>query len=323
MTISQHQKPIPSGLTRPEPAEVLAACDLDGKTALVTGGYSGIGLETVRALVAAGAHVHVPARDKTRACAALEGIIPDSQISEMDLGDLSSVRKFTDDFGQQHGKIDILIANAGVMACPERNTVQGLEYQLGVNHFGHFVLINGLLKQLAAAGNARVVALSSVGHRISAMRFDDPHFKAGDYEKWTAYGQSKTAQSLMAVELDRRGTDQGIRAFGVHPGGIFTPLQRHLPNAEMAALGWTKEDGSVSDTAAQIFKTPTQGCATSLWAATSAQLDGLGGVYCEDCDIARQVAADDAGSAGVRPWAVDQEDAARLWQMTEETLAEL
>ena len=324
MSISENQKPIETGLgPRPEPADILAGIDLSGKTALVTGGYSGIGLETVRALVNAGAHVHVPARDKARAAQALDGILEASNIGEMDLGDVNSVYRFAEDFSAQHDNLDILIANAGVMACAEGRTAQGWETQIGVNHFGHFALISKLINQLTAGDGARVVALSSIGHRLGGIDFDDMHYQTRPYEKWQAYGQSKTAKSLLAVELDARYKDQGVRAFGVHPGGIFTPLQRHLPNEEMVALGWKNEDGSASDVAASIFKTPAQGAGTSLWAATNPRLDGLGGVYCEDCNIAAVTDADDTAPAGVRAWAVDGDIARRLWEETEKTLAAL
>ena len=167
-------------------------------------------------------------------------------------------------FSAQHDRLDILIGNAGIMACPFETTAQGFESQIGVNHFGHFTLVNKLMPALEKAGQAdgaRVVLLSSIGHRIAAIDFDDMHFASRDYDKWQSYGQSKTAKALQAVELDRRGKEKGIRAFSVHPGGIFTPLQRHLHNEEMVALGWTKEDGSPSDLAAAGFKTPPQGAA--------------------------------------------------------------
>ena len=324
MTISKQQKPINSGFgAKSEPADILANGNLSGKKALVTGGYSGIGLETVRALVAAGADVTVPARDKSRAQKALDGILPEDKIGTMDLSDLTSVRKFADDFAAHCGALDIIIANAGVMACPEQRTAQNLEWQLGVNHFGHFLMITRLRDNLAAANGARVVALSSIGHRLGGMDFDDLHFTQRKYDKWVAYGQSKTAQSLMAVEMDRLYEAQGVRCFGVHPGGIFTPLQRHLQNEEMVALGWTQADGSPSEVAANFFKTPTQGCTTSLFCATSGQLDGMGGVYCEDADIAAQVADDSQEPFGVRSWAVDSEAAQRLWTETEKTIAAL
>ena len=297
---------------------------MSGKTVLVTGGYSGIGLETTRALAKAGANVHVPARRVAQARTMLDGIIDPQHIGEMDLGDLRSVEKFADDFLDRHERIDILIGNAAIMASPLDHTAQGFESQIGINHFGHFTLVNKLwpaLQKGGQSGGARVVMLSSIGHRIGGIDFDDMHFQNRPYDKWQSYGQSKTAKSLLAIELDRRGAGDNIRAFAVHPGGIFTPLQRHLENEEMVALGWTKEDGSPSDLAAAGFKTPTQGCGTTLFAATSPKLDGLGGVYCEDCNIAEAVAADADTFNGVRPWAVDQSLAAKLWDETEKQIA--
>ncbi len=322
MSISKHQQPIDTGMgPRPEPDEILADIDLGGKTVLVTGGYSGIGLETVRALTKAGAHVHVPARRAEQARKALDGIISAERVGEMDLADLRSVEKFADDFLGQHNQLDIFIGNAGIMACPMAKTAQGFESQIGINHFGHFSLLKKLMPALAAANGARVVVLSSIAHRIAGIDFDDMHFERRDYDKWVSYGQSKSAKALLAVELDRRGQEHGIRAFSVHPGGILTPLQRHLQNEEMVALGWTKEDGSLSDAAAAGFKTPAQGAGTSLFAATSPKLDGLGGVYCEDCNIAAPVAADAQGFDGVRPWALDTDIAAQLWDETEKQIS--
>jgi len=324
MRISTHQKPIETGLgARPEPDDIMAGIDLTGKTALVTGGYSGIGLETVRALAKAGAHVHVPARRVAEAQKALDGIIDPALIGQMDLGDLNEVDKFAEAFLAQHQRLDILIGNAGIMACPLARTAQGFESQIGVNHFGHFRLIDRLMGALKAAQGARVVVLSSVGHRIASIDFDDMHFQNRAYDKWQSYGQSKTAKSLLAVALDRRGQENGIRAFSVHPGGIFTPLQRHLQNEEMMALGWTKDDGSPSDMAGVGFKTPAQGAGTTLFAAVSPKLDGLGGVYCEDCNIAAQVAGDSKDYDGVRPWAVDADLAEALWEDTQRQIAAL
>jgi NAD(P)-dependent dehydrogenase (short-subunit alcohol dehydrogenase family) len=327
MSISKNQKPIDTGLgARPEADEILDGIDLSGKTVLVTGGYSGIGLETVRALVKAGAHVHVPARRKAQARDMLDGIIAPEQIGDMDLGDLPSVEKFAADFLSQHDKLDILIGNAAVMACPMAHTAQGFESQIGINHFGHFTLIKGLMPALKNAGQAdgaRVVLLSSIGHRIAGIDFDDMHFKNRPYDKWQSYGQSKTAKALQAVELDARGAGDNIRSFSVHPGGIFTPLQRHLQNEEMVALGWTNEDGSPSEMAAAGFKSPTQGAGTTLFAATSPKLNGMGGLYLNDCNIAEAVPADSNDMNGVRPWAADQELAAKLWDETEKQIAAL
>jgi NAD(P)-dependent dehydrogenase (short-subunit alcohol dehydrogenase family) len=324
MSISENQKPIDSGIApTPEAHEVVAGLDLSGKTVMVTGGYSGIGFETVKALVSAGAHVHAPGRDIERARKQLDGVISADHIDKMDLSDLTSVEKFGDDFLSRHKKLDLLICNAGIMACPFEKTAQGFESQIGVNHIGHFALINKLMGALEAAQGARVVTLSSIGHRISGIDFDDMHYATRAYDKWQSYGQSKTAKALLAVELDRRGKDKGVRAFSVHPGGIFTPLQRHLANEEMVALGWTKEDGSPSDLAAAGFKSPSVGASTTLWAATSPKLEGLGGLYCNDCNVAEAVAADSPAMDGVRPWAADEELAARLWETTQAQIAAL
>lgn len=324
MSISKQQQPIETGFSsKPESSEVMAGLDLSGKVALVTGGYSGIGIETVRALTAAGANVFVPSRDVDRAVKALEGIIPAEQIGFMDLADLPSVTRFGEAFADHHVKIDLAILNAGVMACPLGRTQQGLEWQLGVNHVGHFALLQTLLPSLRRANSARLITLSSIAHRMSPVRFDDMNYQHRDYDKWQAYGQAKSAQSLMAVELDRREKDNGIRAFSVHPGGIFTPLQRHLGNEEMAEFGWTDADGNPSAVAEKLFKTTTQGCATSLWAATATSLDSMGGVYCEDCNISEVVLDDSNAFTGVRQWAINSEIAERAWAETEALIARI
>ena len=260
MSISEQQHSIETGFgSKSEASEVMSGIDLSGKVALVTGGYSGIGFETVRALTGAGAKVIVPSRDVDRAVTTLDGVIGAEQIGFMDLSDLPSVTRFGEAIAANHPKIDIAIFNAGVMACPLYRTQQGLEWQLGVNHVGHYVLLQTLLPALRAARGARLVTLSSIAHRMSAVRFDDMNYTDREYDKWQAYGQAKSAQSLMAVELDRREAGNGIRSFSVHPGGIFTPLQRHLGNAEMAEFGWTDTDGRPSPVAEKLFKTTTQG----------------------------------------------------------------
>jgi NAD(P)-dependent dehydrogenase (short-subunit alcohol dehydrogenase family) len=241
----------------------------------------------------------------------------------MDLSDLPSVTRFGEAIAANHPTIDIAIFNAGVMACPLYRTQQGLEWQLGVNHVGHFVLLQTLLPALRAARGARLVTLSSIAHRMSAVRFDDMNYTDREYDKWQAYGQAKSAQSLMAVELDRREAGNGIRSFSVHPGGIFTPLQRHLGNAEMAEFGWTDTDGRPSPVAEKLFKTTTQGCATSLWAATHSLLDNIGGVYCEDCNVSDVVPDESNAFTGVRQWAVDSETAQRTWTETEALISRL
>lgn len=324
MSISEQQHSIETGFgNKSEASEVMSGIDLSGKVALVTGGYSGIGFETVRALTGAGAKVIVPSRDVDRAVTTLDGVIGAEQIGFMDLSDLPSVTRFGEATAANHPKIDIAIFNAGVMACPLYRTQQGLEWQLGVNHVGHFVLLQTLLPALRAARGARLVTLSSIAHRMSAVRFDDMNYTDREYDKWQAYGQAKSAQSLMAVELDRREAGNGIRSFSVHPGGIFTPLQRHLGNAEMAEFGWTDTDGRPSPVAEKLFKTTTQGCATSLWAATHSLLDNVGGVYCEDCNVSDVVPDESNAFTGVRQWAIDSETAQRTWTETEALISRL
>jgi len=324
MSISEQQHSIETGFgNKSEASEVMSGIDLSGKVALVTGGYSGIGFETVKALTGAGAKVIVPSRDVDRAVTTLDGVIGAEQIGFMDLSDLPSVTRFGEAIAVNHPKIDIAIFNAGVMACPLYRTQQGLEWQLGVNHVGHFVLLQTLLPALRAARGARLVTLSSIAHRMSAVRFDDMNYTHRDYDKWQAYGQAKSAQSLMAVELDRREASNGIRSFSVHPGGIFTPLQRHLGNAEMAEFGWTDTDGRPSPVAEKLFKTTTQGCATSLWAATHGVLDNVGGVYCEDCNVSDVVPDESNAFTGVRQWAIDSEAAKHTWTETEALISRL
>lgn len=326
---ASEQKKIDSGFgAKSEPEEVLEGIDLTGSVALVTGGYSGIGLETTRALLDAGARVHVPARSMDKATAALSGLGEsvvlgeNVLLGEMDLADLDDVRSYAGTVRAQESELDLLINNAGVMACPETRVGPGWEMQLAVNHLGHFVLTRELLSLLGRAESPRVVALSSTGHKRSDIRWSDLHFREEPYDKWTAYGQSKTANALFALGLDMRYRDHGVRAFSVHPGGIMTPLQRHLSNEEMAAMGWTDEDGNVSERVRDLFKTPSQGASTTLWAATSPDLEGVGGLYCEDCDVADLATEDTPRYAGVAPWAVDEESAERLWKVSEEMVAD-
>jgi NAD(P)-dependent dehydrogenase (short-subunit alcohol dehydrogenase family) len=310
------QHPLPSGFgARTTAAEVLDGIDLSGQLAIVTGGYSGLGLETVRALTGAGAHVVVPARRRRHAEEVLAGVTAPThpEVDELDLGDLASVRAFAQRFLDSDRSIDILINNAAIMATPETRVGAGWEAQFATNHLVHFALTNLLWPALQADGGARVVALSSTGHKLSPIRFDDLQFTHG-YDKWQAYGQAKTANSLFAVHLDAIAQDAGVRAFAAHPGGIMTPLQRHLSREEMIASGWMDEEGHVDER----FKTPEQGAATSTWAATSPQLAGMGGVYCEDCDIASptEVGSPTARIRGVDAHAIDPDVAARLWDVS-------
>lgn len=307
------QAPLGSGFgLRTSARDVLAGRRLDGKVAIVTGGYSGLGLETTRALAEAGATVIVPARTADKARAALSGIARVEQAA-LDLADPKSIDAFADWFLSSKRPLHILINNAAIMASPLMRDARGYEAQFATNHLGHFQLTARLWPALAAAKGARVVSLSSIGHRISPVNFEDPSFERSEYNKWVSYGRAKSANALFAVGLDKRGAPHGVRAFAVHPGGIMTDLQRYMPEEEKRAMGWIDAEGRVNER----FKTTEQGAATSVWCATSPQLDGIGGVYCEDCDIAQPVPPDDQGFSGVRPWAVDPEAADKLWDLSE------
>ncbi len=322
-TSNRVQAKLGSGLDpKSEPSDILTGKDLTGKVAVVTGGYSGIGLETTRALAAAGAKVYVPVRNVDKAAETLATIERGEVIPlPMDLGDFASVRRFVAEMLENESQIDLLINNAGIMACPEARIEGGWESQFGVNHLGHFVLTKGLLPALLAADSPRVVSLSSIGHRRGGVNFEDINFEKTPYEKWTAYAQAKTANALFALGLDMKYADQGLRAFSVHPGGIMTPLQRHLQNEEMVALGWLDESGNLSELAAALFKSTTQGCTTTLWAATSDMLEGKGGLYCEDCDVAELADEDTPRYFGVAQWAVDPDLAVKLWELSESATA--
>ena len=323
--ISNLQKPIISGFDSKSDADkIVKEKDLSGKIAIVTGGYSGIGLETTRALVAIGAKVIIPAKRTEVAVQNLEGIVSKENIVEMDLGNLNSVKKFTEDFKESFGKLDLLINNAGIMACPETRIGNEWESQFAVNHIGHFLLTKELMDTMAENDSARFISLSSSAHSITGILWDDIHFQNNSYDKWMAYGQSKTASSLIAIEFHRRMADKGVSGFSVHPGGILTPLQRHLQKEEMVALGWMDENGSPSEMAKNFFKTTSQGASTTLWCATSSSLNGIGGVFCEDCDIAKRKNEVDESLQryfGVADWAVDTEEASKLWDVTEKMLA--
>ena len=287
MTTAQHKIGSGFGATSTA-AEVLAGIDLTGRLVIVTGGYSGLGLETTRALTAAGAHVVVPARRRATAEEALRGF-ENVEIDELDLGDLDSVRAFAERFLASERGIDIFIGSAGIMASPETRVGPGWEAQFATNHLGHFALVNRLWP--AFTPGARVVSVSSRGHHFGPVRFDDLNFEQG-YDKWLAYGQAKTANVLFAVQLDKLARDRGVRAFALHPGRIMTDLVRYLDREELVAAGMLDSSGQVTGD----VKTPEQGAATQVWAATSPQLDGLGGVFCEDCDIA-EVSEGDAPGA--------------------------
>jgi len=323
MSISD-QAPLQSGFhAKSTAADVLEDIDLVGQIAIVTGGYSGIGLETVRALANKGAKIIVPVRSEAKAKEALAGLSGDITTAPMDLADLASVRQFAASMQDALPRLDLLINNAGVMASPESRVGPGWESQFGICHMGHFALSRGLFSLIEKAPAARVVALSSTAHKISDIIWDDINFENTPYDKWRAYGQAKTANALFANALSRRLKKSGGLAFAVHPGGIFTPLQRHLPKEEMIALGWLGEDGEPSELAKAGFKTPEQGASTTLWAATSPELMSRPGVYCENADIAAVTLPDSpmARFMGVDPHACDDESAERLWSLSEDWLA--
>lgn len=310
------QKPIasPFGM-RSTAKEVISGIDLTGKTALVTGGYSGLGLETVRALAEAGAKVFVAARRPDVAAADLEGVKGDVTILQLDLSDPASIDSFARELATKTAKLDILINNAAIMACPLARDARGYESQFATNHLGHFQMTARIWPLLKAAGaGTRVVALSSIGHARGGIDFADPHFNTRDYEKWSAYGQAKSANALFAIHLDEIGKAHGIRAFAVHPGGIKTPLQRHLTMDEQIAMGWFDKDGNANP----LFKSTEEGAATSVWCAVSPLLEGEGGVYCEDCNIAAIWDESMHPYVGVREHAIDRDTAAALWKVSEQ-----
>ncbi len=314
------QRPLPSGFTEYTTAEeALTGRSLSGTVAIVTGGYSGIGTETTRVLAQAGATVVVPARSMDKARANLAGI-PRVELAEMDLLDPASIERFAADFCASGRPLHMLVNSAGIMACPLSRDARGYETQFAANHLGHFQLAARLWPALVRAQGARVVAVSSRGHRFSGVNFDDPNFQRRAYDKWQAYGQSKTANALFALGLDRRGEPWGVRAFSLHPGGIMTDLARHLTEEDFKAFGITRQpNGEMRYGGEQLhrFKTVPEGAATSIWCATSAQLDGKGGVYCEDCDIAAAVEGTDLAIGGVASWAHDPAQADRLWTLSE------
>jgi len=296
-------------------AEVIAGIDLTGRRAIVTGGASGIGIETARALAGAGAEVtlavrNVEAGERTAADMVDSTVNKQVLVAPLDLADQASVASFVAGWD---GPLHILINNAGIMASPLMRTRQGWEMQFATNHLGHFALATGLRDALAAAGNARVVSVSSSAHHQSPVVFEDIHFERREYSPWSAYGQSKTANVLFAVEGSRRWADDGITINALMPGGIRTNLQRYVDLEEIERL---RQAAGVTDT---MWKTPEQGAATSILLATSPLLEGIGGRYFDDCNEA-EVGKLSARN-GVAEFALDPEAAARLWQVSLDTLA--
>jgi NAD(P)-dependent dehydrogenase (short-subunit alcohol dehydrogenase family) len=308
---------------------VIAGIDLNGKTAIVTGGYAGLGLETARTLASAGARVIVPARDVPKATAALKNVAG-VRIEPMDLIDPMSIDAFVKDFLASGRPLHILVNSAGIMALPAlTRDARGFEYHFATNHLGHFQLATGLLPALRAARGARVVSVSAWAHRLSDVVFDDPSFEHREYKPMLGYAQSKTANILFAVGLDAREKINGVRAFSLHPGSILTDLGRHFSSEQLRAFGACDENGNRIIDPARQLKTVEQGAATQVWCATHPKLEGMGGVYCENVEVARVVppeersgwAGDDSSrKVGVMPHAIDPGSAERLWALSERLL---
>jgi len=300
-------------------AEVAAGVDLSGRCVIVTGAASGIGVETARALAETGAEVTLAVRDVEAGRRVAQDIVSKTgneavQVSELDLTDIASIDACVESW---EGPLHVLVNNAGVMNTPEQYTAVGWELQFATNHIGHFALTTGLHDALAADGAARVVSVSSSGHGSSPVVFDDLFFDRREYDPALAYGQSKTANVLFAVELTRRWADAGVTANALMPGGIWTNLQRHWDPEELARMKARDASGAHGATS----KTPEQGAATSVLLATSPKLAGIGGRYFDDCNEAEVVEEIVDGLHGVRSYALDAEAAERLWDVSLELLA--
>lgn len=313
------QTPLASGFDETTTAsEVLGKTDLSGKIAIVTGGTTGIGLETTRVLANAGAHIIIPARDLHKARRNLAGI-KNVELEEVDLADPASVDAFTERFLRSGRPLHLLINNAGIMWVPFRKTVRGIESQLAVNYLSQFQLVARLWPALVKSRGARVISVSSQGHQFANFNFDDPNFTVRPYETLQGYGQSKTACNLFAMELDSRGQSANVRSYSLHPGSVGgTDLAREASPDLFRQMGFTDAKGNLLPEVAASLKTIAQGAATTVWCATSPLLQELGGVYCEDCDIAPLECTDAVGVNGVKPYALDKESACRLWTLSEE-----
>jgi NAD(P)-dependent dehydrogenase (short-subunit alcohol dehydrogenase family) len=301
--------------------EVLEGVNLSGKRVLITGVSAGLGVETARAVVAHGGSVVGTARDLSKARAALNAAMGSDaskvELVEADLASLKSVRKAASELLAQGKPLDVIIANAGVMACPKGNTADGFETQFGTNHLGHFVFVNRLVPLLKSGG--RIVTLSSAGHQISDVNLDDPNFERTEYQPFLGYGRSKTANILYAVALDNRLKGRGIRATSLHPGGIQTELGRHM-TPELVAQMQARIAASTQGTTFR-FKNVPQGAATTVWASFVAPADAIGAHYCEDCHVC-EVNDDTTSRAGVRSYALNAARAEDLWRKSEEMVGE-
>jgi NAD(P)-dependent dehydrogenase (short-subunit alcohol dehydrogenase family) len=318
--------------TKSTTEDVLKGVDLKGKRILVTGVSAGLGVETARALVAHGADVVGAARDLEKAKRATSEVSRTAaetgasfELIELDLASLKSVRATADKLVADSRLFDVIIANAGVMATPFGKTADGFETQFGTNHLGHFVFVNRIAKLIKDGG--RLVNLASSGHRFSNVDLNDPNFETTPYEPFVAYGRSKTANILFAVEFDRRHRDRGVHAAAVHPGGIQTELGRHMePGSLEQMVKQINEQAAAEGKGPFQFKTIPQGAATSVWTAVVAPAGEIGARYCENCHVSH-VVADDAQlgmlAEGVRSYALDPQNAAALWKKSEELAGEM
>lgn len=321
--MSSPQIPLGSGFSAYSTSlDVIRSRDLVGRLAVVTGGHAGLGLEVARTLASAGARVIVPARDVERARQAVSAVGGGIEVRRMDLTDPASIHAFATDVVQSGLALHLLVNNAGIMALPRlERDARGFELQFSTNHLGHFQLTKLLWPALARAQGARVVSVSSLGHHLSDIDWGDINFERRAYDGWVAYGQSKTANALFAVEVDRRGRDLGIRAFSLHPGGVVTGLARYMSVGELQQAGHIDQLGRPVIDPARDMKSVAQGAATILWCAVSEQLNGRGGVFCIDADIASvdsgEMSADGRRVYGVAPYAIDGASALRLWELSE------
>jgi NAD(P)-dependent dehydrogenase (short-subunit alcohol dehydrogenase family) len=312
------QQPVRSGFgASSTAADVIKGVDLSGKVAIVTGGNTGIGLETVKTLAGAGATVIVPARDVQKAKQNLQGI-NNVEIEALDIIDPASIDTFADRFLQSGRPLHLLINNAGIMFVPLRRDAQGNESQLAINYLGVFRLTAKLWPALKKADGARVVNVSSLGHHFGDFNFDDPNFQHRPYETLNAYGQSKTALNLFSLELNERAGAAGVRVYSLHPGNIWgTELTREAPKEILQQFGFLDDKGNEVPEVINSLKTIPQGAATTVWAATSSLLEDKGGVYLEDVEVA-QLADDGPMTDGVKAYSLNEDSAKRLWTLTEQ-----
>lgn len=326
--INPQQHPLQSGFNATSTAqEIIKGTDLTGKTVIITGGYAGIGLETTKILASAGAKIIVPARDMEKAGKNLADI-ENIELKKMDLMDPESIDTFSERFLASGRKLDLLINNAGIMWVPLKRDVRGIESQLATNYLGQFHLTAKLWPALKKADGARVLSVSSYGHQMAPFDFEDPNFMNREYQTLLGYGQSKTACNLFSTALDERGKKFNIRAYSLHPGSVYgTDLGREEPIDLYIQMGTHDKDGKIKPEVEAKLKTIPQGAATTVWCATSPLLKNIGGVYCENCDIAEidlgQIEHrydEPATIRGVQPYSIDRENAERLWKLSEEML---